>query len=494
MIQPPPVNRAAAARSAKWSLVENGGMALISIASLIVYAHFLSAAQFGVFSIALAVIELMAVLVSMLFHDALVQRGDVRELHYDTAFTATLMLSGVLTALCWAIGSVLAEPGEWAAAGPVLAWLSLSLPFTALSATLVARRRRALEFRVLALRQLFGRITGAAIGIALVVLGFGLWGLVVQHVLLIVLGSLVLWVHCADRPRLRFGMREWRELIGFGLASASALLGHFGVKRAFIIVSGFSLGPYGAGLLNLSFRAIDGLWALGWTTVSQIALPVLSAVRSDSGRFRRAFQKASAFACVVLYFGFVLIAATAPELVALLFGPQWEAVAPYVSLLALQVVVQARRVLFQPTLTALGRPRELLISPAAEFVFLAALIAPWGVPSVGWAIGLWLARDVLGGSLEAWLVARAEGVRIRELLGTALVPLAAAVVMFSLVWFCRQLLPEGLAPAVRLALLAASGTVAYFACVAALQRGLLVELFEFIRSAFRPRHAGAPIN
>lgn len=467
-------------------------MAVISFSSLIVYARFLTAAEFGVFSIALAVIELMAVLVSMLFHDALVQRGDVRELHYDTAFTATLALSAVLVALCWSIGPALVG-AEWAAAGQALAWLSLCLPFTALSATLVARRRRELAFRVLALRQLIGRAAGAAIGITLVVLGFGLWGLVVQHLLLIVLGSLVLWLHCADRPRLRFGAREWRELIGFGLASASALLGHFGVKRAFIIFSGLSLGAHAAGLLNLSFRAIDGLWALGWTTVSQIALPVLSSVRADDGRFKRAFEKASAFTCVIMYFGFVLIAATSPELVRLLFGPQWDAVAPYVSLLALQVLVQARRLLFQPTLTALGRPRELLVSPTAEFVFLAAFIALWGVPSVGWAIGLWLARDVVGGGLEAWLVARATGVRVRELLGTAIVPLVAALAMFSILWAAREmLLPETLGPAMRLFVLACMGGVVYFAGIALLDRRLLVDLGEFLRSAFRPRPAGAP--
>src|SRR5690606_12088006 len=107
---------------------------------------------------------------------------------------------------------------------------------------------------------------------------------------------------CTDRPRLRFGMREFRELAGFGVPAVSALMLHFSVKRAFIVVSGLALGTHGAGLLNLSFRAVDTLWSLAATTVSQIALPVLSAVRADAQRFRRAFDAASALVCITMYF------------------------------------------------------------------------------------------------------------------------------------------------------------------------------------------------
>lgn len=483
------VNRASAARSAKWSVVENGGVAAVAFASLIVYARFLSVPEFGLFSIVWAVIELLMALVGMLFHDALVQRRDIRELHYDTAFTVTLGLSAVLAALCWLLGSTLSRQTGAPEAGPVLLWMSLCLPFTALGATLVARRRRELQFRTVALRAVAARAAGAAIGIPLVVLGFSVWGLVAQHVLMALFGSLLLWFHCADRPRLRFGMPEFRELIGFALAAVSALMLHLCIKRAFIVASGIMLGTHAAGLINLSFRAVDTLWSLAASTVSRIALPVLSSVSIDEGRFRRALGSASGFACVTLYGGFVLLAATSREVVELLFGAQWLEIAPYVTLLALQVLAQARRPLFAPVLTALGRPRDVLLCQAAELAFVAGMIALWGLPSVAWAIGLWLGREALGSVLELWMVRRATRIGMRELLGGLWVPLVAALALFSTVWVCRELLGGSLGAGARLALLAPAGVMAYFACVALLQRRLLVELLEFARSAFRQRHA-----
>jgi O-antigen/teichoic acid export membrane protein len=478
------MNGTSAARSAKWSVVENGGLALISFLSLIVYAHFISVADFGLFSIVLALVELMAMLVSMLFHDALVQRGENRELHYDTAFTATLALSGALCALCWFVGPWLSRRMEAPEAGALLAWMSLALPLSAASATLVARRRRDLDFRVLALRSLIGRVAGAAAGIALVVLGFGYWGLLAQHLLMVLFGSLLLWLSCADRPRLRFGTREFAELIGFATASVSALMLRFGIRRAFIVACGTALGTHAAGLFNMSFRVVDGLWAPAWTAVSQVALPVLSAARADERRFGRVFDRASHFVCLTLYFGFVLLAATAAEVVELLLGPRWMEIAPLVTLLALKALIQARRLLFGPLLTSLGRPQNLLLSEVAELVFLAGAIALLGIPSVAWAIALWVAKDLVGGALEAWMVARATGIGMVRLLGSTAIPLAAAGGMFAAVWACRALL-DGWGAAARLAVLVHVGAIVYFGCVALLERRRLLDVLRFTRSAFQ---------
>lgn len=477
--------RASAASSVKWSAVEYGGLTLISFSSLIIYARFLSASEFGLFAIALSIIELMALLVTMLFHDALVQRQDVRELHYDTAFTATLALSAVVVALCWGIAPVVSRQAASPDAAPVLLWLSLSLPLMALSATLMARRRRELDFRTLAVSSLVGRTAGAAAGIALVALGYGVWALVAQHVLFAMFTSVVLWVRCADRPRLRFGMLEFRELIGFGLACVSALFLCFSARRIFLVASGFLLGTYGAGLVNLAFRVVETLWSIAATAVTHITLPLLSSLQGDGDRFGRAFQAAVGLMCLVSYFGFVLLGATAPEVVAVLFGSQWAAIAPYVTLLALQVLAQAPRTAVFVAQKALGRPRDLLLCQGAELVFIVAAIAVFGVPSVGWAIGIWLAREAVGSLMQWWMFRGATHMAARKSLAGARVPLVAALAMFAAVSACRELLTQALDPLAALMVLVPVGAIVYFACVAVLRPALLVELIRFAHFVFR---------
>ena len=146
--------------------MENGGLALVSFASLVVYAQFLGPAEFGLFSIVLALVELLDVLVSMLFHDALVQRPAVTERHFDTAFTASMLLALALLAGCWLLAPAFAHLVHHDQAAGVLTFTALRFPFTALGATIVARQRRELSFRVLALRSLVGRLGGAILGSA----------------------------------------------------------------------------------------------------------------------------------------------------------------------------------------------------------------------------------------------------------------------------------------------------------------------------------------
>jgi len=464
-----------AAHAARWSVLENGGLVLISFGSLVVYARFLSAAEFGLFAIALSVIEVLTVLVSMLFHDALVQRGEARASHFDTAFTATLALSAVLVGVCWAISPLLSGT-----VAPVLLALAVSLPLTASSAVLVAHRRRHLDFRTLAITSLSGRALGAAVGIVLVVLGFGLWALVAQHVVFVACTAALLWARAPERPRLRFARAEFRELIGFGLACVSDLLLIFSVKRLFIVASGVLLGAHAAGVLALAFRAFDTLWAVGVTALSQVMLPILSRLQSDAERLRQAFVATVSLVCLVSYFGFVLLAATAPEVVALLFGPKWAEVAPFLTLFCLQVLTGAVRAPMAVTLKVLGRPRELVLCQTAEFAFLAAVIAAYGMPSIAWAVGIWLAREAIGTGMQVWLFGRSS-VRVPFFLpGAVGVPLIGALLMFAAVSACRELLG---APS--LVVLGAVGTAVYLGCVAVLDPRLLTQLLLFIQAAVR---------
>src|SRR5258707_14076060 len=141
-LRPMTVSRSTTAKSLVWSTVENGGLAAISFLSLIVYLRLLSAEDFGLFSTALAVVELLGVLVTMLFHNALVQRSDVTDLHFDTAFSATMALSLIMALGCWAMAPVFAAAIHQPSAARVLIWMGLVFPCSAISATLVARQRR----------------------------------------------------------------------------------------------------------------------------------------------------------------------------------------------------------------------------------------------------------------------------------------------------------------------------------------------------------------
>jgi O-antigen/teichoic acid export membrane protein len=480
------MDRARAARSTVWSAVENGGLALVSFGSLVVYARFLGPADFGLFSIVLALVELLDVLVSMLFHDALVQKGEITDLHFDTAFGASLLLGLALFGVCWCVAPTFASLVHNAQAARVLSWTALRFPFTALGAIIVARQRRELAFKVLALRSLVGRLGGAVLGIGLVALGAGVWGLVVQQVAIAGVASLVLWMGAERRPRLRFGRRELRDLIGFGSYAVGALFLNFAVKRVFTIVAGVMLGNELAGFLNIGFRAVDVLWAIAATAVGQVGLPVLARLQADPVRFRSAYRSALEFTCLLLYPCFCGIALVAPLVVELLFGARWLASASCVTVLALLALVQAPRLLMTPALTALGRPREALAGLAVELLIVIGLLATVGARTLPWAVGIWVIREVASAPVMIRLVKRATGLGAAEHLRAAAGPLLASACMGAALIAIRRVLPAGMPATARMAITVPLGAVIFLGSAWSFDGRAMRRLLDFVASVARP--------
>jgi O-antigen/teichoic acid export membrane protein len=478
------VSRSKTANSMVWSLIENGGLALISFVSLIVYLRILSIADFGIFSTALALVELLGVLVTMLFHNALVQRADATDLHFNTAFTATMGLSVIMAVGCWALAPAFAAWIHQPNAARVLAWLSLIFPCSAVSATLVARQRRQFAFRTLALRSLFGRVIGGGIGIAAAVLGAGLWSLVLQQILIAAIGSFVLWIMSDRTPRLQFRFSEFKQMIGFGALSVSGIFLSISIRRVFTLLATSFLGVEAAGFLNLSFRVVDMFWNIAATAVSQVALPLLAGLQFDPVRLKRAYQASTKFSCLALYPCFVGLGAVAPDIIELLFGHRWQPSSPCVAVLGFLVLLQAPRLAFTPLLTALGKPQDSLVGLLAELVFMLAAVWLSGVPTLAWGIGIWAASECALFLVSGWVLRRVTGYSVFEQFDGVSKPLLASVLMAAVVTETGMTLSADFGPILRLTLLIPLGAAIFTGAMLLLDRKLVKEFLAFARTAF----------
>ena len=486
------VNRSTTAKSLVWSAVENGGLAFISFVSLIVYLRLLSPADFGLFATALAIVELLSVIVTMLFHNALVQRLDVTDLHFDTAFSATMILSVIMALGCWALAPLFAAMVHQPGAAGVFRWMCLVFPCSAFSATLAAQQRRRFEFRALALRSLIGRVVGGGIGIAAAFLGAGIWSLVIQQVLMAAIASLVLWVSSERTPRLRFRYTEFRQLIGFGALSVGSLFLSSSIRRVYTILASSLLGVEAAGYLNLSFRVVDVFWAIAATAVSQVALPLMAGLQTDPVRFKRAYQASTQFSCLALYPCFVGLGSVAPDIVEVLFGHRWLPSAPYVAALGFLVLVQAPRLLTTPVLTALGRPRDPLVGLLTELIFMLGLTWILGMPSLRWAIGIWVASECVLAQVSSLMLKQATGYTMADQFRGVMRPFIATLGMAAAVIETGLQLPADWGPILRLMVLVPTGAIIFAGAISLLDRTLVREFLEFGRAAFerkRTSHA-----
>ncbi len=472
------VNRPIAANAFLWSAVENAGLVAISFGCLIMFTRLLTPAEFGEFSVALSIVEIFTIVVSMLFHDALVQRPNVNNRHTDSAFAATVALSAVTVTLIWICADPIATFAGQPALGPIIRWLSLSIPCAGIGTVLTAYQRRNFAFRSLALRSLVSRSAGGAVAIGLAIFGAGLWSLVAQQVLMALISAAVLWLVSETTPRLRFRPREFKELFHFGLPSVTTLFLRYATRRIFIVASGVAVGPTEAGFINIAIRSVDMFWSVVSIAVSQVALPLLSRLQTDVVQLRRAFQQSVALTSLVLAPCFVGLAIVAPLLIALGFGARWLPSAPSAEILCIVYVLQAPQLCAIPLLVAIGRPRDTLLVAIAEMAAMLALLSLVNMPNALGAIYVLAAAQLFSGLVTAWLLRRASGISLHDQLADAIIPLCASGLMGAFVWWVRTNLPMGWPIIAEVLAIVCAGGVAFAGLITVLNRRVGLEFIN----------------
>jgi O-antigen/teichoic acid export membrane protein len=475
------------AKALLWTSLESFALSGLSLISLVVFARYLSAEQFGVAAVALAIVQALMLPVEMLFHDALIQRKDLQPSHVNSAFTISVIMGCTLSAACWLFGGLVERAMHEPQLGRVLQWMSLSMVGMGFGSVLVAMQRRKLEFRSLALRSLGGRAGSALIAIAVVVQGGGVWALVVQQVLLVCLGTLTLWLLSEDRPRFGFSWHATRELLRFGWLSTLHQLMNILVPRMFMVLVGGYLGSKVVGMLSLAFRGLDMLRDLLSGALSQVAMPLFSRLQDERSALFDAYTRSVRLTTLVTYPLFVGLAICAEEVLLVVFGAQWVGSAPYFIVISLLTLPFFLRLYSGSLLNATGRPAAPVAQFAAQAVCVLLGMLLIGRYSAWLATMVWAARLLVSVPIDIWMLRRMTGMSYAQQLQGPLTPSLAAAGMACVVLLAKSLCLNALPPALRLIPIGLLGAASYAALLVLLDRDLVRQFVSFVGHSIQSR-------
>lgn len=485
-------NREVAARALVWTLLESFGLSGLSIIGLIVLSRYVGPEAFGKVSIALAAVQMLVVVVERLFHDPLIQRKVLLPRDSDSAFTATLVLSLLLTAGCWWAAPLLAHQLGHEDITPLLRWMCWAILFAGMSTVLSALHRRELAFKAMATRSLVARAAAAVIAIGLAVAGAGVWSIVAQQVLTAMLSMTVLWwLTAVPRPGLAWDARALREMFAMGLPSTLHQFVWIANSRLFILIVGAQLSAAQVGMIALAFRVVDMMRDLLGQAVSQLALPLFARVEREGGSRVTALVTAVRLTTSVMFPLFAGLAVMAPEVVELAFGVQWLAAAPFVSLLAVLSFHAFAQMFAAPLLGAVGRPGAALAGLAVQTVFVCGVLLAIRSPTPELALAVWAARLAVSIPIDMVNMKRLSGIGYGDQWRGAFTPALACAVCAAALLALRAHAPMPESPAWRLLLQALLGAAAYVGVLRVIDRRLLLELKQVFDMAVLRRFAKA---
>ncbi|MFQ5847672.1 MAG: oligosaccharide flippase family protein [Candidatus Methylomirabilales bacterium] len=394
------------------------GSVLLNFLSRVVLARLLAPADFGLFALALFVLGVAQALQDFGLSSHLV-REDQR------LFGNALVLK--LGAAALLVSGFFLVPELFAALNPglpaLLFPLSLTLfaeAFTSIFLT-VLRKRLLLHGAVLAEVGSLGLFVLASILLALD--GWGVWSLVLAHVLSAYAKAVFLWfpVRWLFRPSLTVAY-SWQLVRGsfyfFLIGLMSLLLLDLDKAVLGVFVPAKELGHYvmAFALIYLPCRMIEN-------PLRRVAYPVFIQAADDRARLHESYRNFTLLSLAVELPLYLFIALNAEMVVLLLYGNQWLPIVPLVFWMSFLPLVDPFSKFGNTLLQATGKERIQYYASVPYLVFFASVgyvltgqHGLWGMVIAnylqigGWAITYFYLRTVGAAARLVWEVLVIYGV------------------------------------------------------------------------------------
>ncbi len=449
-------------------------------------AHMTSPAVFGAYAAGGVLLAAGEMVTESGISSALVQRRDNVEAAAATALVSTALGGLVLTLIALALSPVVGLAFHSREIGLVAAALSGSLVLngvTSVPAVMLQRRLSARRFVFAEPAAVIALGAGSAAGL---LVGLGVWGLVLGWYACAVVRALALWITVGWRPQLRLASWAlWKEMAGFGRHILASELLKEAMRVTTSVAIGRELGPGSLSNFRFGLRLVTHvvqpvLMACAWTIQ-----PTLARLADDPTRSRQVAL--SAFR-LVTFAAFPISAAFIPfgvPLAVLLFGDAWRSAGTVMVALSGMGMALALEAIAIEIFKVGGRPD-----------ILPRLHALWAVLSIGLVIGLvrfgavgvgiaWSVSTSVVALVALGMVPAVFGLSRAELARAVLPALASALIVADGLLVAQSLLtwsPQ--ANAATLGWLLAQGVVglaAYIALMALVARSRVSEFAGLVR-------------
>lgn len=419
---------------AVWSAARNVLQIVLNLAALAVVARELGPEAYGVFGVAMLVIGVAEMVAGGSLTESIIQRKEIDDGHVDATFWLSLGVALALAALTAGFAPALARAAGSARAAEVLAVLGLLLPATVASRVPMALLARDLRFKASSQIGALATIASCTTGIVLALRGAGLWTLVAMEAVRSLVTLVGAFVAVTWRPRGRGRLHHLRDLWRFNAGTlATYSVGYADLYLPRLLVSHL-LGPQALGLFMLAMRVFQEMSHLLTEPLHGVAMAACARAQDARDELQRIVLGLYHTSRLLVFPAFLGMAAVAPWLIPLFFGPKWLDAVTAVQLLMLGGLRLATGAFNSAILFGVGHVRAtlyLFLAGCALHVVLFPLLAPWGVAGAALAM---LGRQFGNWPLACVLIRRATGLSIAQQLGGGAALLASAALAAGAAW------------------------------------------------------------
>lgn len=318
-----------------WSAIENVAQYVVSFIVSIVLARLLSPDDYGLIGIIAIFTTVCQALIAGGFSSALIRKQDAIDDDYNTAFIVNFGMSLLLYAIIFLCAPLIAHFFSRIELVRLVRVSCVSLLIGALAMVQETRITKRLDFKSLTKITLIASVSSGIVGIVMAILGFGVWSLVTQGLVLQTLRTVFLWKINHWIPKIRFSTDSFKELFGFGWKMMVSRLLDSAWKELYQVIVGKFYSPATLGQYTRA-KGFSSMFSSNLTNVIQrVTYPVLSEVQNDKQRMVSVYRRIIKTSMFVTAVSMFCLGAVSEPLIFCLIGPKWHEASLYLPLICI---------------------------------------------------------------------------------------------------------------------------------------------------------------
>lgn len=357
----------------KWSAIDRVCNSAMTFCGNIILARLLDPSDFGLLAMVAIFIAIAQNISNCGLADGLIHKDSPTEDDYSTVFVFNASF-GLLFGLLFILTSqYVADFFNSPQLHGIMIAIGICFFFQTLCLTQETRLRKELEFKKLAIVRLSATASSIILGIALVTLGYGYWGLVSTRIFLMFFQFLYYIMITRWLPKLRFSVKTFREMFSYGVhLMVSYICSQFSRNINMALLGKFSPAAV-TGLYSQAQKLEEVPFSITESIFNWPFFSVLSNAKTETERKDLSYSMHSNIVFLNITIASLLFIISTPVF-HLLYGAKWDAAIPVFRLLLVFGMATSIKYFYQTILKVYDRTKLIQNLTIIEIVIQVLLL------------------------------------------------------------------------------------------------------------------------
>lgn len=428
-----------------WSTLSKLSRQAIQLIFIFILSRILSPAEYGIMAMITAFSMLAEIVRDMGTGSAIIHSNREENDLYNTAFCFNIVIGIFVFLVFYFTAPLIASFFRQDKLVSFVRVFSVIYLIGSLNIVQEAILQKKLEFKRLFFIDVISVTVSGIVALILALNNFGVWSLVTQQIVMIAVGTIILWITSSWKPKLRFKWAYLKEIKIYSMTLFANNVVYFFGRETDKFLIGKYMGAQALGIYHRAYMLMLLPVNQINLVISRVMFPVFSSMKNDTESMRKIYLKSVGMIAFFTFPMMFLMFVLAEPLILIVLGKKWIQVAGFLQIFIIYSVIESVGVTTAWIYKSLGHTKVMLqwaVFGAAVIVISAVIGMQWGARGI--AISYVIAQLTIlwlpGWSLAFKFIDLKVTTVLKKLLPVFLNALAVAALAFIISYFSKNFL------------------------------------------------------